>query len=248
MIKRTDDEMSIEDAIRHNEEIERREAQEEAQQQKRIPAGKRRRREIKPLSYVPTTKEVWNILVTYANAKGMRLQDYVAYFLQTTIDTGEFYKIVESDGFQVDLLQLKARRYRDRLEELESQIIGYNEHPTDDMADYLMQQCDRLGINFDIVVNRMKDDPIRRAASEIRGDPDSKINQCCRWMIKLMSANDYKVESKTGNKLAAKQGYTKDYLRTARERLRIDTIQEDQIWYWIWSTSKRAVRTILGDE
>ena len=248
MIKRTDDEMNIEDAIRHNEEIERREAQEEAQGNQKTPRGKHKRREIKPLSYIPTTKEVWNILVTYANSKGVRLQDYVAYFLQVSIDTGEFYKIVESDGFQVDLLQLKARRYQERLEELESQIVRYNEHPTDDMADYLMQQCDGLGVNFDSVVNRIKDDPIRRAASEIGGDPDSKINQCCRWMIALMSTNNYKIASQTGNKLGAKHGYMKNNLRAARERLQIGAIQENQIWYWVWSGSKRAARTILGDE
>ena len=248
MIKRTDDEMNIEDAIRHNEEIERREAQEEAQQKQKFPQGKRKRREIKYVNSVPLTREIWNIIVSYANLKGMKLHDYIAYVLEESVNSGEFYRIVESNEFEVDILQLKTRRYRERLEGLEAEVARYNDHPTDGMAHYLMEQCDKLGVNFNDVVERTKDDPIRQAASEIRGDPNTQINQCCRWMIALMSTNDYKVSARQGNKLGGGQGFMRDSLRAARDRLDIRSTQEDGEWYWVWSEPKRVARTILGSE
>ena len=248
MIKRTDDEMNIEDAIRHNEEVERREAQEEAQHRQKSPQGKRKRREIKHVNSIPLTKEIWSIIVSCANLKGMKLHDYIAYVLEESINSGEFYKIIESNEFEVDILQLKTRRYRDRLEALEAEVARYNDHPTDDMAHYLIQQCDRLGVNFDDIIERTKDDPIRQAASEIRGDPDTKINQCCRWMIALMTTNNYRIAARQGNKSGVEQGFMRDYLKTARVRLNIKSIQDNGEWYWVWSESKKVARTILGNE
>ena len=243
---RSDETYSIDDAIRHNEEMERREEARAAAKGGQSEARKRRQ-DIRYINFVPIQKAAWNILVHRANIAGAKVGEFIGTLVDELMETGALEKIVNSDGFQIDILQLQTRQYRERLERLEMEVAEYNSHPTDELAHLLMKQCDVLGVSLDDIVKRVKDDPIKQAAYEFKSDPGTKINLCTKWMSKLMIDNSYRINSREANRLGYAEGYTRDCLRTARSGLGIRTVIGDGgEWYWEWSSSTMASRSILG--
>lgn len=244
MIKRTDDEMSIEDAIRHNEEIERREAQEEAQQQNRPSAGKRKRRDIKYLNFVPVSRDTWSLAIARANKEGMKLGE----FCGSIIDKAMREPVPQTPDYEIDMIQARTRRHNEWMESLYANVTDYLTHPTEEVAAMLMQQCDRLGVDFKEIVNQAKSDPLSEAARELSSDPNTKTNQCIKWVRQMMEKVDYHILAREANALGVSAGFSKDMLAIARRRLGVQSILDNREYWWVLSGKTRVAMIVLGDD
>src|SRR3990167_8024299 len=220
------DDMSIEDSERWNAEQERREANEGAGYS---PPGarKKRKRNSKDVNSIRLPNDTWRALVDRANVKGDKLADFIANLCTQLVIGNLLDKLTETDSFQIDALQTRTRRYFERLDELESAVLEYSARPTPDMASMLARQCDYLGVNLDDIVKRVKGDPIMEVASDFKSDPSTKTNQCVRWMVALMREHKFKLMARDGNALGAAEGFTKDMMKTARDRLGVQSIPVD---------------------
>ena len=243
MIKRTDDDMNIEDAIRHNEEVERREAQEEAQHPK--SSGKRKRKDVKYLNFVQVRRDTWIMAIMRANEEGMKLGEYCG----SLIDQAMRESVSKTPDYEIDILQAKTRRHNEWLDSLYANVSDYLAHPTDEVATMLMQQCDRLGVDYKEIINQAKNDPLSEAAVELSLDPDTKTNQCIRWMRIFMQDNNYKIIAREGNLRGHRAGFTRDVIKKARRRLGVMSTQQSGGEYW-WTISdqRQAAKAILGDD
>lgn len=245
MIKRTDDEMNIEDAIRHNEEVERREAQEEAQQ-KGKPTGKRKRKDVKYLNFVPVSRDTWILAIMRANKEGMKLGEYCGSLIEQAMRE----PVPKTMDYEVDMIQARTRRHNEWLDSLYANVSDYLTHPTEEVAAMLMQQCDRLGVDFKEIVNQAKSDPLSEAARELSSDPNTKTNQCVKWVKQFMEKRSHKVLAREANALGVVAGFSKDMLAIARRRFGIQSILsgENGEYWWVLSERTQAARLVLGGE
>lgn len=245
-ITRLDDSTSIEDAERWNAEMERRELQEDVSLPPTI-AKKRGKKKIKYVNFVPLRKEVFDIFIGEANKQGLRLSDFVAKICEDIVNSDLLSKIVGSDSFQLRIMQHRMTEWIEQIEVLEAGAAEYNQHPSEELAHILVQQCDRLGLEFDEVIERVKDDPVAQVIGEVSGDPDSVGNRCCKWLARLMRTNGYKIDARNGNRLANEQGFGRDHVRSARRRLGIRSIRIDKdMYHWVWSESHARAASIFG--
>ena len=244
MIKRADDEINFEDAIRHNEEVERREAQEEAQHPK--SSGKRKRKDIKYLNFVPVRRDTWVMAIMRANKEGMKLGEYCGSLIEQAMRE----PIPKTLDYEIDMIQGRTRRHNEWLDMLYANVSDYLVHPTEEVAAMLMQQCDRLGVDFKEIVNQAKSDPLSEAARELSSDPNTKTNQCVKWVRQMMDKRSHKVLAREANALGVVAGFSKDMLAIARRRLGIQSILsgENGEYWWVLSERTKTARMVLGED
>ena len=244
MIKRTDDEMNIEDAIRHNEEVERREAQEETQQRGQKSTGKRKRKDIKYLNFVPVRRDTWVMAIMRANKEGMKLGEYCGSLIEQAMRE----PVPKTLDYEIEMIQGRTRRQNDWLDALYAGISEYLTHPTEEVAALLMQQCDKLGVDFKEIVGQAKSDPLSEAAREFSSDPNTKTNQCIKWVKQLMSKHNYKILAHDANTLGISAGFSLNMLAIARRRLGIPSVPGSGGYSWILTDNARMARLVLGEE
>jgi hypothetical protein len=239
--------MDIEGAERWNEEMERREANaEKGYPRPAPPIEKRRRRDAKQIPCLTINRDAWKLLVAGATMRAVRLETFCAFLLE--MFASDLDIILGTSSLDLEILQMKARKHQEWIGLIESMVLQYTAHPTAAMADNIAKQCDRLGIDFNEIVDRVKGDPLSEIASEFNSDPDTKTNQCAKWVRDLMEKNGYRVSAKIANSLGVEAGFSKDMLALTRRRLSIQSVPEGREYWWVLPKSRRAARSILSGE
>lgn len=245
MIKRAkDEEYSIEDAIKHNEEIERREA---------VPnkTSAKKTREEKPkkyINFISIDEDVFYLLSSAASADGMKFEAYCAKLLSNM--AYKLDEISQSRDYKIDSMRMKAKRHYERLDDVELMAIEYNSHPSEELADIFVQICDELGVDPDELKERVKNEPMSEAIAGFRVNPNTKTSRCRRWMINMMRQNNHYVEAQKANTLGISEGFDRNMMASVRRRLGISSVPkgENGIYHWVVEPRDRAARMILGDD
>lgn len=238
---------SWEDAERHNEEIERREAQDARGEDKSYRTHKQEKEKPrKAINYTMVEEDVWNILVGRANQFGQPLASYCAEILTAHAESPK--AIEESNSFKLNVLRRQARNYFESLATLEMVAAEYNSNPSADLAEILIALCDQLGKDPEDIKSKVKNDPMAEEIANFRTDPDTKTARCRKWMIDLMRKNEYRIPATVAIKEGFDLGFTKDMIAQVRRKLRIDSLDEEGKRMWIVTKANSVARSILGGE
>ncbi len=242
MIKRTDDEMNIEDAMRHNEEIERREAQEEAHNPRKRNAPDEPPKRC--VNFLWIDEGAWNILVGAANSLGCSLSNLCADLLIDAANNMD--DVLASRSFKLNRLRNRAKEYFDHLSAVEMIAIECNLRPSNELSEMLVSMCDELGIDPEGLKEKIKGDPMAEEIASFRANPKTKTAQCKQWIVNLMRQHDYRIAAQKANQIGMASGFTKDMMAQVRRKLNVQSIPDiTGVHYWTVNKSANAAMTIL---
>ncbi len=239
---------SIEDAEKHNEEVNRRMEMDARQESPLTRRGKKKGDKGKYFSQIVVDESTHRTVCSMASESGMRLQDFVGMIIRLWIADPANMK---SSAYKIENLHTRMKRRVEYEEMVRSGASEYAIGKSVDLADMLAEMCDEMGIDPEQAKSDAREDPMVEAIANLKSDPGSKRNLCAKWMISFMKANGFRVLAKIGNAAALREGYAKEVVTHARNTVGVLSVPDpkDNKFYWIFPENKRVVRSILlGEE
>lgn len=235
---------NIEDAIRHNEGVERAEAAAENVSRRINPDGSPMRK--KCVNFLWLDEDIFNLLSSAATTEGLKMELFCTKILSGA--AAHITDITESADYRLESARIKARRWADTINAIESLAIEISVHPSEDMADLLTGMCDEIGIDPAEVRQKARRDPMAEAIAGFRVNPNTKTARCKKWMIDLMRVNSYKVSAQLANAQGKAMGFSKDIISNTRQRLSIQSSPTGKEGEFVWTLDRadRAAKDIMS--
>ncbi len=235
---------SIEDAEKHNEEVNRRMEADERGGGQMLSLPKLPFRNPKYINNLTIDADAHRILHQLATKIGDRLDVFCGRVLSAVAQMPEL--VIETNEFRAETVEYRIRKAIDQQLSVRAAASEYHNSKSADMSDMIVELCDEIGLDPEKVKSDAKNDPMAGAIAEYRSNPTSKRSQCKRWIVEFMHKNGYRISARSANAVARSQGFSKDVTNNARDAYGIiSQIESDGEFYWTWPERQRAARNIL---
>ncbi len=242
---------SIEDAEKHNEEVNRRMEQDEREKKGsfRSPSyssgRKATKSERKVINKIYLDSLTHGMVSKLATMRGISMESLCTSILR---DFFSDPKLADNPGFKIDIINQRLRRRIEYEETVHVSAAQYSLSQSAELSDDIVKLCDELGIDPEKVRASAVDEPMNEAIASLKSDPGYKRNRCIKWMVTLMKKHNYRIKATDANTLARKEEFDKDTIRYAKSQCGVVTNPSEDGHVWVLTPEKRGMRSILKGE
>jgi len=177
------------------------------------------------------------ILKDMANARGVELGSFIGNFLDNIILNADQLNLKEAPYSEAHWNWV-ALKQRQMMRELTWQAAAmYNECPTEEAADRIVQMCDAAEIDYDDLMKQTATDPYTAEIAKSR--IGVKFSRCLRWLPGFITSNGNMVPVSIIEQAAEKAGFVMSMCRRVKRDVckssdvpDIVSIRQSTGWAW----------------